>query len=761
MTDDCMRGHLTNICYALLQFNEVKVSYSFAATVGQIIGDQGRERIVCILFEELIRLKNNIPTEYYIVADKDCSTSDYRRVLKDSNWSLMFAHPKSSRRKLASTIQEEFFPKFKKQKLKKNNYTIDFENFASVVDGFLDLSVFNQFGIKDLLLEEVKIAFDKNKNDMAKYPDTFLCICEVFQLTKLQRTILFQYYMIEAMEEMDSFVRYSDLDFVERKKAVPTLSKILRVSSTKIKKELRSSSKLAQSMLLNVDEQDINITTHISEFLQDDDEKKDFFSFLFEPVSTEKSLNLRQHRIEKDDIDVLKFLLKSDHGSNILLYGESGTGKTEFSKSVAAIMGVDIYKIKNFDPNEENIIKAKRSALMAAKNILPKKAILVVDEAEVILESGSNIFRKDSTDNKAWLNCFMEEHQINIIWITNDMTMHPSSKRRFDYSLNFESFNNKQRVQALINIQKNADQDIFTVRELESLSKEYPLEPGALNLGFSKLKGSKLKKEAKRKVVNRILKSQLHILKGDQGSEKKIDTFYNPAFINTSLKEEEIINTLKKYYQRQGAVRNLCLLFQGPPGTGKTEYTRYISEKLDKELSVKRASDILSSYWGETEKRMAGMFREAQRNGEILFLDECDSLFRPRSSAEYSWMISQTNELLTQMERFEGVMICATNFIEHLDHAAMRRFHLKVKFDTLRSPDLPAVYTAFFSSLVNQRPEKALVEKLKKLRSLTPGDFKAVYNSVLFRDEITHELIIEKLKEEVSYKQDRGKIGII
>ncbi len=553
---------------------------------------------------------------------------------------------------------------------------------------------------------------------------------------------------------------YGSLDVRERKKAIGTLSKIMNVSHGKIKKELRTNSKLAQSLLMEIGDKDIQISDHICEFLQNDDLNQDIFSFFFEPTVTESALNIRHHRVHQSDIDIIKILLQGPQGANILLYGESGTGKTEFTKSIAAKMGLDLYRIKNFDSDCDDIVMSKRSALMAAKNILPKKSILVVDEAEVILESGSTLFRKDKNDNKAWLNSFMEEHQINIIWITNDMTMHPSSKRRFDYSVCFEPFNRKQRLQALKNIQMNTQEELFTTEELEELSKEYPLEPGALNLAFHKLKGRKIRPENKKAAVKKMLSSQLRLIKGEQVAEKKIESFYNPAFINSSLQEREIIQTIESYYQRKHEVRNLCLLFQGPPGTGKTEYTRYISEKLDRELDIRRASDILSRYWGGTEKQIAQMFREAESNEDILFLDECDSLFRSRANSEYSWMVSETNELLTQMERFQGVLICATNFVDNLDHAAMRRFHFKVRFNTLKSSDLPRVYDSFFSGLLNHRPNPQELQKLSEIKSLTPGDFKAVYNSVVFNSKISHAEIIERLKLEVSYKQERSRIGL-
>ena len=58
--------------------------------------------------------------------------------------------------------------------------------------------------------------------------------------------------------------------------------------------------------------------------------------------------------------------------------------------------------------------------------------------------------------------------------------------------------------------------------------------------------------------------------------------------------------------------RGFNLLFYGPPGTGKSELARYIAEHLDRELIVKRLSDILSCWVGNTEQNIAKMFSDAE-----------------------------------------------------------------------------------------------------------------------------------------------------
>jgi SpoVK/Ycf46/Vps4 family AAA+-type ATPase len=51
----------------------------------------------------------------------------------------------------------------------------------------------------------------------------------------------------------------------------------------------------------------------------------------------------------------------------------------------------------------------------------------------------------------------------------------------------------------------------------------------------------------------------------------------------------------------------------------------------------RHASDLLSAWVGETEKRIAAAFREAEADGALLLFDEVDSFLRPRADATRSW----------------------------------------------------------------------------------------------------------------------------
>src|SRR5208282_2047221 len=147
-----------------------------------------------------------------------------------------------------------------------------------------------------------------------------------------------------------------------------------------------------------------------------------------------------------------------------------------------------------------------------------------------------------------------------------------------------------------------------------------------------------------------------------------IHSKYSLNGLNMDTPPERITNSMRMFLESNVSsseeiqIRNLNILLVGPPGTGKTEFVKYLAEQADRELLVKRTSDIISKWLGESEKNIAEAFDEAEQRGAILFLDEADSLFINRESAVRSWEISQTNELLCQMENFSGIMMCATNF---------------------------------------------------------------------------------------------------
>ena len=190
-----------------------------------------------------------------------------------------------------------------------------------------------------------------------------------------------------------------------------------------------------------------------------------------------------------------------------------------------------------------------------------------------------------------------------------------------------------------------------------------------------------------------------------------------------------------------------------------SELARYIAGQIDREIICKRISDLQSKYVGDGEKNIKRAFQEAESEESILIIDEADSLLFNRERAERSWEISFTNEFLTQMERFRGILICTTNRLKDLDDASIRRFNQKIGFDQLLPEGNVIFYEKLIGDITNLPIDNKTRSALKSLKWLTPGDFKTVRDRFSFhpREELNHQILVHALKEEGRIRNEHKK----
>ncbi len=130
------------------------------------------------------------------------------------------------------------------------------------------------------------------------------------------------------------------------------------------------------------------------------------------------------------------------------------------------------------------------------------------------------------------------------------------------------------------------------------------------------------------------------------------------------------------------------LNFYGPPGTGKTRAAEAIAGELGKGFLALTTADIESRYMGETPKRIQAVFAAAREADAVLFFDEADSMFGKRASDVTQGVDHEINAakstLLVEVEKFEGILILASNFQGNFDRAFVRRIAHHIHF---RAPD--------------------------------------------------------------------------
>ena len=127
----------------------------------------------------------------------------------------------------------------------------------------------------------------------------------------------------------------------------------------------------------------------------------------------------------------------------------------------------------------------------------------------------------------------------------------------------------------------------------------------------------------------------------------------------------------------------VCVLFTGSPGTGKTMAAQVVARALNINMYKVDLSQVTSKYIGETEKNLKKLFDEAKKSNSLLFFDEADTIFGKRTEVKDSHDRHANMDaayLLQQIEEYEGISVLATNYIQNIDEAFIRRISFIIRF---------------------------------------------------------------------------------
>jgi SpoVK/Ycf46/Vps4 family AAA+-type ATPase len=459
----------------------------------------------------------------------------------------------------------------------------------------------------------------------------------------------------------------------------------------------------------------------------------------------------------RESLGVLRPYLKKSvatarAGVNILLHGEPGTGKSQLAKVLAQELECQLFEVASEDHDGDAVNGAKRlRAFRAAQSFFAqRRALVLFDEVEDVFSDGDSVFGRKSTaqTRKAWLNRMLEENVVPTLWLANSIQgIDPAFIRRFDMVMELPVPPKAQRHRILTAACTNLvpSRTIQRIAEVEKLAPAVVTRAAGVVRSIREELGEEGSAAAFELLIDNTLQAQGHqpIRRHDP---HQLPEVYDPAFIHADADLAAVGEGLLK--SKSG---RLCLF--GPPGTGKTAYARWIAGQLRMPLSVKRASDLLSLWVGGSEKNIATAFRDAEREGALLLIDEVDSFLQDRRQAQRGWEVTIVNEMLTQMESFPGVFIASTNLMEGLDQAALRRFDLKVKFDYLKPTQAAELLLRYCRELYLPEPSAEVVTRVTRLSALTPGDFAAVVRQHRFRPLASAAALVSALEAECALKQ--------
>ncbi len=481
------------------------------------------------------------------------------------------------------------------------------------------------------------------------------------------------------------------------------------------------------------------------------------------PVKGE-TLPLEKFRISEDALRYVKKLLtaKGSIPVNIMLYGPPGTGKTTFARSLARQLGLKVWSVNN---DEELRGMNRRAALVACLNLASrhKDSFVLVDEAEKVLNTGFG-----GNQDKGWLNTLLEKPGNRVIWITNYVHhINPAVRRRFSFSVYFGALGQNERRSLWEEIiARQRAEKYFTKEQTDRLAKDYEVPAAVIQDAVKRAKVMRCGISEFASNVECSLRAYETFMR--DGMEKMSHAGQKGFTPDGVTLDGSLDGLMERCLRADAAMRRAkdvkaeleggcaTMLFYGPPGTGKTALAHHIASTLGRECRVKRASDLLNCWVGGTEKNIAEAFREAEKEGAVLVIDEADTFLYSRNIAQRSWETTQVNEFLTQLEECRCFCVCTTNRLDELDSAALRRFSYKVKFTWAKPEQVMALYNALLAPLCKEAITPEVERELRQFTRLTPGDFHAVhgqFNSFMSGEATaTHEAMIAALRREEQLK---------
>ncbi len=190
------------------------------------------------------------------------------------------------------------------------------------------------------------------------------------------------------------------------------------------------------------------------------------------------------------------------------------------------------------------------------------------------------------------------------------------------------------------------------------------------------------------------------------------------------ITEEKAFNEIRRYHAVNSMLAEMGIdsintsMLYGKSGTGKTMFGRYVSYKLGLPFVYINFSSTIDSLLGGTGKNISKAFEFVSKTPCVFMIDEIDAIGMKRGiDKEVGEMSRVTIGLMQAMDNLCGntVVLAATNRLDIIDKALLRRFKRKYEFKYLQKSDFVAYAQKYFSGLRNFDDASLFINGIEKM----------------------------------------------
>lgn len=492
--------------------------------------------------------------------------------------------------------------------------------------------------------------------------------------------------------------------------------------------------------------------------------EKGFIVQIFSDFKTSKNSNSLLNLLQSD-LSLSEVFLQVLENKQIDFLQEEGYEdhmaylKDEFFK-------IDLYQRLRFFANSKEQLKIKED-IKKFENCI-KKRLKKSNITNVLMD----IFKEYSLNDKErliFVSLLKEEYLLNT---------ENSYSRDYNFLLHLISndTNEKKQNKFLLDedcklISSNLIEFDEFVNSLGDISKTFYLSDDILQ----RIINHKEPKKNKKIKLQNLVKNQdiFELIEPNINIDDVIMPQSTKKLLEIILKQQDkkVLQRLNNWGIKSNKNIEAKIIFYGPAGTGKTMSALSIAKAMKKSILSFDCSKILSKYVGESEQNVRKIFDtykelcQTSKQSPILLLNEADQFLSTRieSSGGADKMHNQMqNIFLEQIERFSGVMIATTNFLESLDVAFSRRFDYKIEF---KKPDFSQRLMIWKKSLPkNAKFDEEFDEELLANYELSGAQIVMVIKNTALKAAVCKDGIfkmsyfLETIQKELESSFDKNKI---